>query len=175
MPVQQGIDSSPPNPGSDRSLDIRRTPSPVHRRICCRVYPVAPSLSWLYPAPAAGRRVRRPVLPHSVLALLPRRPPRVAAAPSRCCAGRAGPMPYCAAPLPRLVQAVPRRCRAGRTGPRPCRAAPASPGCCCFGCADLPHRAALCIRTGRPVQVAPPHPALLLYVSESTRPDSPTH
>ncbi len=151
---------------SDRSLDIRRTPSPVLRRSCRRVYLVAPPL--LYLAPAAGRRPRRPVLPHSVPASLPHLPyslplqaAAVPAAPGRC---RAACRPCRAGPLPgrpgRAASTAAPTCTAA---PRP--AAPATPV------------APLCIATApaAPVQVAPPHPASLLSVSEWTGPDSPTH
>ena len=49
--VQQGVDSSPPNPGSDSSSDIRSIPSPVLRLSCRSVYHVAPPL--LYPGEPA--------------------------------------------------------------------------------------------------------------------------
>ncbi len=112
VPVEQGVDSSPPNPSSDRSLDIRRTPSLVLRRSCRREYLVAPPLFWL---PAA-------VLPHPTPVLLP---------------GRS---------------------RVGRPGWA--SAAPAA----------QPRRVSL--RRQLPTSVAPPHPALLSYVSELTIPDS---
>jgi hypothetical protein len=97
------------------------------RLSCCRVYPVTPPS--LYPAQASCRRPLRPVLPRPVLASLPRRPCRLAAAPGRCRTGHAGPLP-CLPPRAAGVAArrACRTCRAGhRAGPA---AAPAAPRRC---------------------------------------------
>jgi hypothetical protein len=84
--VQQSVDSSPPNPSSIRSLNIRRNPSPVLRRSCSSVYLVAPPLLYHVPPPPGRPSLsRRPVLQHSVQPSLLCRPRLAAAAPAAPC------------------------------------------------------------------------------------------
>ncbi len=152
VPVQQGVDPSSPNPPQPRLRSSAELPPCV---------PCSSTIGCIQRRPTAGRLplLRRLVLPLSV-----------PDAPAAGCAGicRAGP-------LPRASQAGPPPRRPHLAARRPCWAA-AAPAV--QGCSAAPRPAApLCLATApaAPVQVAPPQPALLPYVSELTGPDSPTH